>query len=222
MTKIFLHKDNLTLIFLRILLIAGFLAFLHVVYFNFKYIFDQKLKAGYIIYNNTFLVFSAVLLFLGTAGFLLTGLTAGSKHLAVRNYIIITTVIAFTLRLAFVLLFKTAPISDFWLLYRSGEEVVKGNFDFVKKAEYFLSWVYQIGFVTYQAFVIKIFGPGYLALKVLNTAFSTGICILIYLTGKRIFNEAAGRIAGLAYCFYPASIYMCTVLTNQILSAFLF
>ncbi|MDG0793745.1 glycosyltransferase family 39 protein [Cohnella ginsengisoli] len=49
-----------------------------------------------------------------------------------------------------------------------------------------------------------------------------GTAIILYFTGARLFNETCGRIAACFYAFYLPNILMCSVLTNQHLSVFLF
>ncbi len=216
------HRERFSAVLRLILTAAGFLFFLHIEYNSLRYIFTHKLKAAYIIHNANFLVLSVVFIFLAVTGFVLVDIIAGSLRIRPLSFIIALAGLSFTLRLAFILLFDSTPVSDFMLLYRGAEEVAKGNYDFVKKAEYFLYWVYQIGFVSYQALVIRIFGQGWLALKILNAVFSTGTCIMVYLAARRVFSENAGRTAALAYSLFPPSIYMCSVLTNQVLATFLF
>ncbi|MCX7920515.1 MAG: glycosyltransferase family 39 protein [Clostridia bacterium] len=126
------------------------------------------------------------------------------------------------LRLIWIISVETKPISDYDLLYKAAKAINSGNFNYIKGIEYFQQWVYQLGFVVYQTLILKIFGEGYVVLKLLNVLFSVGTCVLVYLTAAKVFNENVGRIAGLAYAIYIESIYMCSVLTNQILASFLF
>ena len=67
-----------------------------------------------------------------------------------------------------------------------------------------------------------IFGESLRALKFLNILYSVGTVLVVYLTATKLFNEVSGRIAGLIFAFYIPSIVMCSVLTNQHLSTFIY
>lgn len=44
-------------------------------------------------------------------------------------------------------------------MYNSAIQATKGDFSFAQD-DYYTSWVYQLGFTMYQAFIIKLFGEG--------------------------------------------------------------
>ncbi len=116
---------------------------------------------------------------------------------------------------------QTPVETDFSMMYHSAIQAAKGDFSFAQNT-YYTSWVYQLGFTMYQAFIIKLFGEGTFLLKFLNIIYCTGTTLLIYKITSYIFNEWSGRIAGLLYAFYIPSIVLSSVLTNQHLAVFLF
>ncbi|WP_255374493.1 glycosyltransferase family 39 protein [Cohnella sp. OV330] len=74
----------------------------------------------------------------------------------------------------------------------------------------------------YEAAIIRLFGDSIFVLKVIGALFNMGTAVILYFTGARLFNETCGRIAACFYAFYLPNILMCSVLTNQHLSVFLF
>lgn len=158
------------------------------------------------------LLVGIVLLFIGVA----------IVRLPIPNwaFVILLLVSAFAIRLVWVLNVDTSLLSDFAKLYNASVQASNGDFSFSENA-YFTRWVYQIGFVMYQAAVIFVFGENLFVLKFINIVFATATVGLVYLIGKSVFNEAAGRIAGSVYAIYLPSIVMTSVLTNQYLSTFL-
>jgi len=138
-----------------------------------------------------------------------------------RAFMLALAVLAFSLRVAWIVLVKTQPDSDYYVMYAAARKAAKGDFSF-NTDPYFAAWAYQMGFTLYQSLIIRLFGEGILSLKLINCIISTGTVILVYKTGETVFNERAGRLAGLLYCVYPPVIIADSVLTNQIMASFLF
>lgn len=75
----------------------------------------------------------------------------------------------------------------------------------------------------FLALFIKFFGmKGYLIVELIQAIFSSFICIIIYLTGLKIFNnERTALIASILSVFYLPLIYYCTVIWSAIFFVFL-
>ncbi|MGG2066997.1 ArnT family glycosyltransferase [Bacillus sp. S14(2024)] len=144
-----------------------------------------------------------------------------NRYLTKRQTIIFLSLLAFSLRLIWVLMIHTNVVQDFEKMYLGAVDAAHGDFQFADKP-YFTTWVYQLGFTMYQAGVLKIFGEGTFALKFLNIIYCTGITLFTYRIAARLFNEYCGRIAGLIFAVYVPNILMCSVLTNEHFSTFLF
>ncbi|MDG0812622.1 ArnT family glycosyltransferase [Cohnella rhizosphaerae] len=139
-----------------------------------------------------------------------------------RNaFLVLLVAIGLGVRIGWILFNQAPPRSDFLFLYEAAREAASGKFDFAESA-YFTSFPYQLGFTMYEAMIIRIFGDSLVALKVIGAAFNMGTAVILYFTGARLFNETCGRIASCFYAFYLPNILMCSVLTNQHLSVFLF
>ncbi len=132
---------------------------------------------------------------------------------------LILFIVAFAVRLAFNLIVRTPPISDFGVLYNAAKSILVGDLTF-NSSRYFYLWAYQIGFVGFQALLLKIWDSLFF-LKVINCLISSTICLLVYLIAKEFVKEKSARIVALIYAFLPFTITYTSVLTNQHFSTLL-
>ncbi|MGH1285675.1 ArnT family glycosyltransferase [Bacillus toyonensis] len=144
-----------------------------------------------------------------------------NKYMSKLMFAISLIILAFSIRLIWILNIQTPVESDFGMMYNAAVQATKGDFSFAQST-YYTSWVYQLGFTMYQAFIINLFGEGTFLLKLLNIFYCTGTTFLVYKITSHIFNEWSGRMAGLLYALYIPSIVLSSVLTNQHLATFLF
>ena len=161
----------------------------------------------------------AIIILIGLL-FLLIGYIS-NKYMSTFIFTVSLIVLAFSVRLIWVLNVPTPIESDFSVMYNSAIQATKGDFSFAQD-DYYTSWVYQLGFTMYQAFIIKLFGEGPFLLKLLNIMYCTGTTWLVYKITSYVFNEWAGRMAGLLYALYIPSIVLTSLLTNQHIATFLF
>ncbi|KHE73112.1 glycosyltransferase family 39 protein [Halobacillus sp. BBL2006] len=156
-------------------------------------------------------------------GIVLLGIAYAVTRIPITRTVYITgmLVIAFVLRLLWVLYAPTEPSSDFLMLHNAALSATEGDFGFTENS-YFQKWVYQLGFVMYQAFIIFIFGDDIFVLQFFNVLFSVAMVWIVYAIATDVFNEKAGRLAGLVYTFYIPAIVMTSLLTNQILATLMF
>lgn len=140
-----------------------------------------------------------------------------------KKFLVTVLGAVFLIRVSWIFLFRTTPSSDFRVLHEATLNILQGDLTKIYDSKYLSAYPYQIGFVVYQAIVMKLSGSsGIMILKLMNVIFSTLTGILIYLTAKEMSNKKVARVSILIWCFYPNSIYVCSVLTNQILATFLF
>jgi 4-amino-4-deoxy-L-arabinose transferase-like glycosyltransferase len=144
-----------------------------------------------------------------------------NRFLSTKQFLIFLLIFGFGIRILWIFLEKTAPISDFSVMYRSALKAVNGDFSFLTN-QYYSSWVYQLGFTYYEALLIKLFGNHLFILKLVNILFNMGTSLLIYLIARKGFNEFSARVAALLYTFYIPNILYSSVLTNQYISTFMF
>ncbi|MBA2175323.1 glycosyltransferase family 39 protein [Halobacillus locisalis] len=144
-----------------------------------------------------------------------------SQKLSTRVFIISLLGVSFLVRILWVLYVPAQPVSDFYILHRASMSASEGNFAFME-SDYFQRWVYQLGFVMYQAFLLFIFGDQLFPLQLINILLSCATVFIVYKIGVQLFNERVGRLSGIVYTFYLPTIIMTSLLTNQILATFLF
>lgn len=70
------------------------------------------------------------------------------------------------------------------------------------------------GQVIINGMLLKILSPTLLGMQLLNSIYTAGICLLIYLLGKEK-NEKAAIIGAVFYTFYPSSILSTQITTNH-------
>jgi len=128
---------------------------------------------------------------------------------------------ALLLRVAWVLVADTQPTSDFKVMYDYGVKAASGDFAF-GHMDYYVRWVYQLGYTLYEGLIVRLFGESLIPLKLFNALFETVTVWLVYRLAANLFGETSGRIAGLLYATYVPNVIMCSVLTNQHLSTMLF
>lgn len=137
----------------------------------------------------------------------------------IKKFPLILFFTSFIIRLAMILIFDFAPVSDFETLLNASKDFANGDFSF-QNDPYFTTWGYQTGFVIYEGIVLKIFNSVF-ALKIFNAIFSSVLCLLVYLFGKKICSEKSARMASLLYMIFPFSLYMNTILANHHIATFL-
>jgi hypothetical protein len=144
-----------------------------------------------------------------------------NRFLSTRSFFILLLAVGFGMRIIWIMVEKTEPMSDFAVMYRSALKAVNGDFTFLS-SPYYSSWVYQLGFTYYEALLIKLFGNHLFILKLFNVFFSMGASVLVYMIARKGLNEFSARVAALLYTFYIPNVLYCSVLTNQYISTFMF
>lgn len=186
-------------------------------------IFAASILSSYLTTKNILLVRNL------TSGFIVMSIMIliilltylANKYLSKVTFIVLLAICTFTLRCIWILKISTPIESDFAVMYNSAIQAAQGDYSFTSSA-YYTSWVYQLGFTMYQAFIINVLGNNTFILKFLNVFYCTGTTLLVYGITTKVFNEWTGRIAGILYAFFIPSILMSSVLTNQHLATFLF
>ncbi len=138
-----------------------------------------------------------------------------------KAFLVILIAVAFLVRLIWILTVNTLPESDYELMYNAAIKGANGDFTFSTNS-YYSQWAYQMGFTLYQSLIISVFGEGTFVLKLMNCIISTGTTVLVYKIAESVFNEKAGRAASILYSLYLPTVIVNSVLTNQVLAAFLF
>lgn len=135
-----------------------------------------------------------------------------------RIFVILLFAMAFCLKVFVAVRYNATPESDFDLIYDAAMRVAKGDFSFAN-TKYFSLWAYQTGIVLYYGFLFKL-GCNIIGLKICNCLFIAGVNVLIYLISDKLVGDKYARFISAIYLFYPATFFLCSVLTNQHVSNF--
>lgn len=128
--------------------------------------------------------------------------------------------LAAALRIAYIFIVPTQPVSDFSLLYGAAQSAAAGDMSWADVTEgYFSWWQYQIPFVLYEAAILRIV-PSVAALKMMNVVWSMGSVYLIWRIVSRFMPGRCALAAAFMMAVYPAQIMYASVLTNQHISLF--
>ena len=128
--------------------------------------------------------------------------------------------IAFILRLFWIIVVDTKPFSDFELFLNTAQQLSTGDvsaFDI----HYFHTFPYNIPFTTYVSFIYYLFHSVFV-LKFINVLLSTGIVYLLYGILRQANQPKPARIVVLLAAIFPPFIIYTSVLTNQTISIFFY
>ncbi len=135
-----------------------------------------------------------------------------------QTFAILLFIIAFCLKGFVAVRYNAIPQSDFKLIYNAALQLVQGDFSFAY-TKYFSLWSYQTGIVLYYGFLLKL-GCNIVGLKICNCLFMAGVNVLIYKISDKLMGDKYARYISVMYLFYPATFFLCSVLTNQHVSNF--
>lgn len=135
-----------------------------------------------------------------------------------RIFVILLFAMAFCVKVFVAVRYNSIPQSDFDLIYDAAMRAAKGDFSFAT-TKYFSLWSYQTGIVLYYGFLLKL-GCNIIGLKICNCLFIAGVNVLIYLISDKLVGDKYARLISVIYIFYPATFFLCSVLTNQHVSNF--
>ncbi|AEY65357.1 membrane protein [Clostridium sp. BNL1100] len=135
-----------------------------------------------------------------------------------RIFAILLFIMAFCLKGFVAVRYNAIPQSDFKLIYNAAIKFAQGDFSF-SNTKYFSLWSYQTGIVLYYGFLLKL-GCNIIGLKICNCLFIAGVNVLIYLISEKLVGDKYTRFISVIYLFYPATFFLCSVLTNQHVSNF--
>ncbi|WP_242835325.1 hypothetical protein [Ruminiclostridium papyrosolvens] len=135
-----------------------------------------------------------------------------------RIFVMLLFIIAFCLKGFVAVRYNAIPQSDFKLIYNAAIKFAQGDFSF-SNTKYFSLWSYQTGIVLYYGFLLKL-GCNIIGLKICNCLFIAGVNVLIYMISDKLVGDKCARFISIIYLFYPATFFLCSVLTNQHVSNF--
>jgi tetratricopeptide (TPR) repeat protein len=124
-----------------------------------------------------------------------------------ENYLpLLIFILAFGIRFIYLLGTKRLPLFEFPFedaLYNLdwAKEIVSGKL--WAKAPFFRAPLYPF----FLSFLIKVFGENFYVLRIIQMLFGSFSCVLIYLTGSKIFNSKVALLSSIFACLYAPLIY---------------
>lgn len=145
-------------------------------------------------------------------------------RIKVRPFYILLAVLTLSLavRLFYVTVISTEPISDFKTLYEAAQASSRGDFSWSHVTisdGFFYWWSNQIPFVLYESIIFRLFHSIF-ALKLFNVFFMVGINYLLYRIGQFFLSEKTALCVAFIYAVFPGAVMYASVLTNQYISLF--
>lgn len=131
-------------------------------------------------------------------------------------------VISLILRLLWILIVNTQPVSDFSLIYNAGKEFAGGNYWVFKGTSYMARFPHLTMLTIYLGLFQKVFANALLIIKLVNAVLSVISVYIIYLIGIELFddNEKGIFIALLASLFPPFIMYTSVVCSENVAMPF--
>lgn len=115
--------------------------------------------------------------------------------------------LAFILRVIWVIAVPTEPASDFKLMYTYAEEVSQGQYYGFKDFNYFARFAHDIITVIYFSIFHKLFENPLIFIKIFNVIFQTSAVVFMYKLGKEIFKyEFNAKICAFLLAIFPPFI----------------
>ncbi len=114
----------------------------------------------------------------------------------------------------------TIPVSDYEVLLGGAKEILNGSFakESFNKLSYFYFYNYQIGYTTYLAFLMKVFGNRIICFKISECITLTLTSIMIYKISEIIFDKDIAAISSVLYMIYIPNIMGSSIINNQHIS----
>ena len=135
-------------------------------------------------------------------------------------YILLVSVL---LRLSWVLLVPTKPVSDFAVMFHSAASAAQGNYSAFHGTSYFARFPHNTAVVLYFSLFYKITATPLMAIKLLNVLYQTLSVYFVYLLAGTVYKSK--RIA-LSCAFllsvFPPFIMYCSQITSENIAVPLF
>ena len=146
-----------------------------------------------------------------------------NKFLDNKKSLFYILLIAFIIRLIWIVTVKTLPTSDFKLMYETGRIASNGNFSAFHGQNYFALFPHDSITVLYFSLFFKFLGNPLFLIKFMNVIYETVSVYIVYLIAKNTYNDKVGKIGALLIALFPPFIMYCseTMAENMAIPLFL-
>lgn len=121
--------------------------------------------------------------------------------------------IAFALRLLWLLLIPVIPVSDSVMYHEFAKSISSGNGYAFPAGNLTAYW--PVGTPAIYAFLYTLFGESFIVIAVFNVVVGLLTLVLIMLLARLWFNESTAYIVGILYAIWPSQIQFTTILASE-------
>lgn len=167
--------------------------------------------------KNIFYLFSITFILLLACSILWLFIYKLFKNKCSHNKILlIILILAFSLRLTYVLLIKAKPFSDFGTLYVCGKNFALGNYLVFKGTSYLARFPHLTITAIYLGFIDKLYPNSLFPIRLINVIFSTINIYIIYLLSFQLYkSKEKALVISFIACIFPPFIFYNTVLCSE-------
>ncbi|MGL5245911.1 MAG: ArnT family glycosyltransferase, partial [Sarcina sp.] len=129
------------------------------------------------------------------------------KRISTKKILFFILLYGLALRVAWVILVPTYPVSDFLGMYNAGEKILNGDTSMFKGTAYFARFTHMAMTVLFYTILRFFFGEPLIAIKIFNIISSLTTVYFCYLIAKELFKcEGKALIATFIAAIFPAFI----------------
>lgn len=128
------------------------------------------------------------------------------KLLDIKNIIVYIILISFIIRILWIVLIETSPVSDFAMMYDCSKDVFYGNFSCFHDFNYFARFTHNtISVLYYSLFYIFNENPIFIV-KLFNVIFSTLSIFIMYSIVKQLYGYKSALVSAILLSVFPPFI----------------
>lgn len=133
-----------------------------------------------------------------------------------KNILVHILILAFALRLLWVLLVPTKPTSDFALMYNSAASVAQGNYTDFHGTSYFARFAHNTIAILYYSIFYNFTNNPLFILKILNVFFQTLAVFAMYLLINELYKDKKiARYGAFFMAIFPPFIMYCSQVVSE-------
>lgn len=125
------------------------------------------------------------------------------KLLDTKNLMVFVMLVSFIIRILWVTLIQTIPISDFGMMYNAGKEVFSGNFSCFHGVNYFARFPHDTITVLYYSIFYNFNENPIFLVKLVNVIFSTLSVFIMYCIVKQLFCCKSAVVSAILLSLFP-------------------
>lgn len=190
------------------------LKYLNITFLSFGMLFWLIYRMNLLINKISILVFlSAVLFMVVLLRQFFNIFDRLSKRVNDTTNIFILLSMVFLIRLIYVGLINTKPVSDFGCYYEYAKKAADGFFKGYDGT--FLLYRFRFGYSLFLAVILKIFGKSVIVAKIMNVFLSTFLAFILYKSAKLLVGKRSAYYCVILFAFWPSQIMFNSVLATE-------